>query len=152
MSSKEYHREYNRKRYHAKRKAYIEKLGGKCVSCGSVDELQFDHINPEDKSFSVGMLLSHSKSTVDNEIEKCQLLCKSCHTKKTKENKDGYDKKAKGESVKNAKLTHNDVLKIISMLKEHNNSKISKMYDVSRATIRQIRIGVTWKHIDRNCV
>jgi hypothetical protein len=33
------------KRYHDRRKALIEKLGGKCADCGSTTQLELDGIN-----------------------------------------------------------------------------------------------------------
>ena len=79
--SKEVHREYQIKRYHAKRKAAIELLGGKCVECGSIEKLEFDHIDPSLKEYSIDDLYDR-KDLWDAEIVKCQLLCHDCHKKK----------------------------------------------------------------------
>lgn len=78
-----YHREYQRFYYKKKRGDLESLLGGKCVICSSIKDLQFDHIDPLTKSFSIGCLLSHSKKNIDKEISKCQLLCRPCHTEKT---------------------------------------------------------------------
>lgn len=53
MSSNEYMRNYMRARYHARRTAGIEKLGGKCVDCSSVEELEFDHVDRSTKVFNI---------------------------------------------------------------------------------------------------
>lgn len=55
----------------------------KCTKCGSVSNLELDHIKREGK-------LSHniwswSKEKREEEIEKCQVLCHDCHKEKTKE-------------------------------------------------------------------
>lgn len=49
----EYYREYMRKYYHDRRKDAIEYLGGKCVLCGSVENLQFDHIDRSTKKYEL---------------------------------------------------------------------------------------------------
>ena len=53
-----------------KRKAtMIKMLGGKCVDCGTTENLQFDHIDPSKKSFNISCVLSERMLT---ELEKCQ--------------------------------------------------------------------------------
>jgi hypothetical protein len=79
----EYHRAYNVERYHRLRAEYIHLLGGKCVICGSTNQLEFDHIDPGTKTIDVGKLLSVSKAVRDAEFKKCQLLCKSHHAEKS---------------------------------------------------------------------
>lgn len=55
--------------------------GGKCQSCGynkSVCSLDFHHINPKDKEFSIsGKIYSYNKML--SEVEKCILVCRNCH-------------------------------------------------------------------------
>ena len=70
-------------RYHRLRNEWLESQGGKCVACGSVDNLEIDHINKEDKSFSISKLWSIAKEKRESELEKCQVLCSTCHRKKT---------------------------------------------------------------------
>jgi len=80
MVSKEYMRQYMLDRYHRRRAIAIEVLGGKCVDCGSVEELEFDHDDPTLKSFNVGKAFtSMAESKLWPEIEKCVLRCKPCH-------------------------------------------------------------------------
>lgn len=74
---------YNSKRYKERRDKYINQLGGKCVNCETSDNLEFDHINPSDKSFDIGEYLKGDEDKLKTEILKCQLLCKTCHKKKT---------------------------------------------------------------------
>lgn len=82
-SYNEYQRVYQLERYHRRRAQAIEKLGGECVVCGFQEDLEFDHIDPQLKSFSVSSLWSSSESKFWPEIEKCQLLCKEHHQEKT---------------------------------------------------------------------
>lgn len=75
-------------RYRERRAYSIEKLGGKCVRCGSTKRLELDHINKEDKSFNITQHWSYSLEIYDKELAKCQLLCHDCHVKKSFEAKD----------------------------------------------------------------
>jgi hypothetical protein len=70
--------------YRAKRRAEcIAYLGGKCVQCGSTDELDIDHIDPSTKSFKISNRLNSRWSILEPELRKCQLLCRPCHIVKT---------------------------------------------------------------------
>ena len=83
--TKEQAREYNVKRREQRRQYAIKKLGDKCVNCGSVEELEFDHIVPVGPGYGkrISELLTWSLYTLNKELEKCQLLCKTCHFRKT---------------------------------------------------------------------
>jgi 5-methylcytosine-specific restriction endonuclease McrA len=76
-------RAYNRE-WTAKRRAfYIVEMGGKCVECGSTEKLEVDHIDPATKLCNPTRLWSRTDEFIRAELAKCQLLCKSCHQKKT---------------------------------------------------------------------
>lgn len=83
MSSNDYMNEYMKKRWELRRKIAIGFLGGFCVDCGSTNDLEFDHVNPATKSFTIAQASSFSEERFWNEVEKCQLLCKKCHVLKT---------------------------------------------------------------------
>lgn len=89
-----YMRKYMLRRYHERRQWAIEKLGGKCVKCGSRSKLELDHIDPKKKSFSIGKLWSVSQKRFEAEVRKCQVLCDEHHTDKTLEDKG--QRRAKG--------------------------------------------------------
>ena len=57
-----------------------QKLGGKCVWCGTMENLEFDHIDPSQKLFTISAF-PYSAEMWWKEVEKCRLLCKSCHKK-----------------------------------------------------------------------
>lgn len=59
----------------------IDRFGGRCISCGSVDSLVFDHIDPTTKKFEISSGLL--RLDLEDELRKCQLLCRSCHGRKT---------------------------------------------------------------------
>ncbi len=74
---------YVKARYHRRRNEAIATLGGECSGCRSIDELEIDHIDPKQKSFCLGdALAGWSEERVQEELKKCQLLCKECHGKK----------------------------------------------------------------------
>lgn len=47
--------------------------------------LQFDHREPTTKKATISFMVSHAYSwkTVLSEIEKCEVRCGNCHTKRT---------------------------------------------------------------------
>jgi hypothetical protein len=69
----------------AKKKVLKEKLC--CEKCGYVGKnlssLDFHHVDPESKIFTISDFLSRKISVnleaLENEIEKCEILCKNCH-------------------------------------------------------------------------
>lgn len=67
----------------SKKKKLVELFGGKCVVCGYdayVGALDFHHINPKKKEFSLSVKgLCYSWGTILKEAEKCILVCKNCH-------------------------------------------------------------------------
>lgn len=80
-------KEYDRVKYHEYRKRNMLFLtNGKepeCATCGSKESLEFDHIDPEDKRFHLNQRKSLKKEDYLEELGKCQILCKTCHEKKT---------------------------------------------------------------------
>lgn len=80
---REYIADYNLKRYHRRMKEAYEILGNECLVCGATENLQLDHIDPDQKSFTLGKLWSTSQENFLEELTKCQLLCDDCHKTKT---------------------------------------------------------------------
>lgn len=75
--------------YYRRKQEFITILGGKCVDCGCVDNLEFDHINPKEKSFNISKNYSKNYDELLKEVLKCALRCKDCHKIKT-EDIDGF--------------------------------------------------------------
>lgn len=76
----------DQKEYRKNRRLHlIERLGGKCVECGTTKRLQFDHIDPLEKSFDISRKITAPLEMLYPEIDKCQLLCSKCHLNKTKD-------------------------------------------------------------------
>jgi hypothetical protein len=40
--------------YYRVKEKLIEELGGECVVCGTKEELEFDHVDPATKLFTIG--------------------------------------------------------------------------------------------------
>ena len=60
----------------------LAKLMG-CSQCNSKENLEWDHIDPATKKFDVMSGMQSSWETILNEIDKCQVLCRKCHDKKS---------------------------------------------------------------------
>lgn len=56
---------------------------GPCKICGSNEDLEIDHINPNDKEINISRIWSRKKEIRDKELSKCQVLCSDCHWRKT---------------------------------------------------------------------
>lgn len=76
-------RERQARWYRNNRLAAIELLGGKCVVCGTTEELEVDHVDPLEKASS--NIWSWSKARRLEELKKCQVLCTTHHGIKTRE-------------------------------------------------------------------
>ena len=69
--------------YYRRKEMLLDILGRECASCGSTDDIQFDHIDPTAKELDI---LAHWSASMDRllpEIAKCQPLCIECHLVKT---------------------------------------------------------------------
>ena len=80
----EYMRAYLRARWEARRSRGIELLGGVCVDCSTTQELQFDHVDPREKSFTMADQTTCSKARFLRELRKCTLRCRPCHIERTR--------------------------------------------------------------------
>lgn len=79
-----YMREYGRKRYRQRRQDAIKSLGGKCVDCGTTENLEFDHEDASTKKFAIAKILNYgAKAKIEEELKKCVLRCKTCHVRKS---------------------------------------------------------------------
>lgn len=64
---------------------------GPCVQCGSSESLEIDHIDPNQKISH--RVFSWNQQKRDAELTKCQVLCNTCHKRKTASS---YDPPAHG--------------------------------------------------------
>ena len=85
---KDYYRDRNRIAMAENRAHYVDLMGGKCVKCGTTENLEVDHINAEDKTLRISSMWLMKQDRIMEELDKCQLLCHDCHKQKTREEKD----------------------------------------------------------------
>lgn len=103
--------------------------------------MQFDHIDSNNKIIDVSA--SIKCDVVKTELTKCQLLCKSCHLKKS--TTDGV---WRGVNNSHAKLDPDKVKMIrLLILKGESDATISVKFNVSHGTIYSLRVGKTWTHV-----
>lgn len=76
----------SKERQRALKTKAVEYKGGRCEECGIVDRnciYDFHHRDPSQKDFSMGNVKSLKWSVaIQNELDKCLLLCSNCHRKR----------------------------------------------------------------------
>lgn len=96
--SKEKRKEYRRKLRDKSAKMSIEYKGGKCEDCGIVltyendkGKYDFHHTDPSTKVSRINLMLKDKVSIerLKEELDKCVLLCKSCHKQRHSDYKKG---------------------------------------------------------------
>lgn len=141
MPSNAYYQE-RRKRFYAA----FDKLGGCCKSCGSKENLQFDHIDEASKLYNISEMHYHSDRLFYQELDKCQLLCETCHSKKTGK---FLSETFVGEYNPASKLTEGTVKYIRENYKardrEFGARALSRKFGVTHPTLLSLLKGNTWK-------
>lgn len=74
-SDKKKQREYQRKWAKRRRSKYVTQ----CIDCGSNDELEVHHKDPEQKVSH--RIWSWKEDRILEELSKCDILCRECHDK-----------------------------------------------------------------------
>ena len=66
-----------------KKGKWLNSLKTPCIICGESEPycIDFHHINPDDKKFTIGASRGLSESRIKQEIAKCVCLCSNCHRK-----------------------------------------------------------------------
>ena len=115
----------------------------RCIACGSVENLELDHIDPSTKVAKVHFNWSQERR--DAEIAKCQVLCHDCHIKKTSDNKentklgvDHYRSRYTEDQVIEMRKLHSDGMSLPYLMKKFGGSKTAVHCIVTRKT---------WKHL-----
>jgi predicted HNH restriction endonuclease len=65
-----------------KKQKAVEYLGGRCKICGynkHYKVLEFHHLEPSQKDFSISMGHAWSFERIRKELDKCVCLCPNCH-------------------------------------------------------------------------
>ena len=77
---------YMQNRRLVRRNKLIKYLGGFCTVCKSTTNLEFNHIDRSNKLFTLsGSGLDKSWVKILEEVDKCELVCHTCHLGKTRE-------------------------------------------------------------------
>lgn len=76
-------RMYDRGRYVASKRAIHAYLGSCCAACGETRDLEIDHIDRSTKKFNPLARWGSGWDEIRPELDKCQLLCRVCHRRKT---------------------------------------------------------------------
>ena len=64
------------------KKRAVDYKGGKCQVCGydrCIRSLDFHHVDPTKKEFSISEFKNKKIENLKNELDKCILLCSNCH-------------------------------------------------------------------------
>jgi uncharacterized protein (DUF433 family) len=81
----------------------------------------------------------------DNRLENLEIISHSAHTRLHLTGQPGH---TRGEKVCTAVLTALDVISILGWLEDGlSERRVAALYGVSRRAIRDIKHGVTWKHV-----
>lgn len=136
-------RKYQREWIAERRTEGIAYLGGKCAHCGSSRNLQVDHKDSLEKISH--KIWSWAEARRKKELDKCQLLCESCHKKKTLERKE----QARGSKSGPAKLDESSVKEIRDKFASGNITKrqLARDYGVDEKAIRALIARETWQHV-----
>lgn len=74
---------YDQERYLSRKDELLKIVGSECVICGSMDSIEFDHIDPSTKEYALMSRWNRPLSEILGEAKKCQPLCHVCHKDKT---------------------------------------------------------------------
>lgn len=76
---RDYQRKYHLHHKRRNRVLAVEYKGGKCLHCGRRDDLEFHHRDPSTKTVEITKILSCSWARIKTEVDKCDLVCPTCH-------------------------------------------------------------------------
>jgi 5-methylcytosine-specific restriction endonuclease McrA len=137
-------RQYAREWFANRRKEYFKDK--KCVICGSTKDLQLDHINPETKEHH--NIWSWSEERRNEELKKCQVLCKKCHRDKSNQ-----ENKIRMTGIPNMacrKLNENQVIEIKKLKEEgYTVRKLAEIFKISHPNIVRLLNGEHYKNMGR---
>ena len=91
-------------------KAWLTKERAKgCKKCNDIRPyvIDFHHLNPEEKTFTVGATNRWTKTQLEKELKKCCRLCANCHRLKTQQNNDHAPKRGSVTIINNGQLELN---------------------------------------------
>jgi hypothetical protein len=69
--------------YYKRKQEFVNSLKTPCVKCGEPEKacIDFHHLDPSTKDFTIGKATFSNKERLRKEVEKCVCLCANCHRK-----------------------------------------------------------------------
>lgn len=113
-------------------------LGGACIVCGLMDNLQFDHVDPATKLFDVTKGTERRREVFWSEVDKCQLLCKPHH-----EEKSTLERSNVHETLRELDVKYIRELRRLG----YSQPAIAREFQVSQMTISNVVRRKTWAHV-----
>ncbi len=114
-----------------------------CVKCGSVEKLELDHIDYNNKT--THRIWSWSEERRLKEIEKCQVLCHNCHREKTIEE---HKIRKKGiPNYRDRKFSAEQIREMRELLKTHTQTEVMKILNVGKNIVYDIKHNKSYKDI-----
>ena len=142
------------------------------MECGETNPivLDFDHINPIDKTASISRMLGQNiaMATILAEVSKCEIRCAKCHRLRTAKQMGWYEgvnfdkldtidttkwdalldqKWSEGEDRPQAKLTNDQVRCIIAST--NPTKELAAQFLVDTTTIQRIKSRRSWAHLSK---
>lgn len=145
VSRRERDRINSANRRERRRQLALDTLGGKCVVCGTTENLEFDHVERSTKIAAITDMISAPIEKFLAEVAKCQLLCHYHHVEKSKTDGSFTPPVFKGADHPKSKIRREDVPAIRDMAADGKTQReIATAFGVSNAIINQVLTGKHW--------
>lgn len=143
MATREEQREYQRQWVAKRRSDFF--LGKSCAECGSVEQLELDHVDRATKVHHA--IWSWSQVRREAEIAKCQILCHDCHKAKSHASGD-FVHPTYGDAHGTTRLSDEKVLEARERYAAGGvtHQALADEYGVGRSTITEA-INGTWRSV-----
>lgn len=71
------------KHHYNKKRQWMDDQKKPCIICGEAEKvcIDFHHLDPKEKDFTIGANSRKTKDALQKEIDKCVCLCANCHRK-----------------------------------------------------------------------
>lgn len=119
----------------------VQYKGGKCQDCGydeCEEAMEFHHLDPSQKSFSISGKYNLSWEKLKEELDKCILLCSNCHKKRHANDHislEDYQKWIVPQSVRTEKAKER------KEKHEQQAEAVAQKYSVNKDVFEKIRLG-----------
>ena len=125
----------------------VEYKGGKCQKCGydkCIEALEFHHRDPSQKEFTISGSYNISWNKIQQELDKCDILCANCHREEHSKNTvpiSEYEKYIIPQRVRNEnakkKKKQSDVIK---QTRKKKYKEILRKNNINDEVMKHIRL------------